>query len=43
MKSYSGVEVQLLTFLPWLKVEVISHLQTPAILLPLERVSVLIV
>jgi len=41
MKTYSGVEVQLLTFWPWLKVEVIGHLQIPAILLPSERVSIL--
>jgi len=43
MKTYSGMEVQLLTFLPWCKVEVIGHLQTLAILLPSERVSVLTV
>jgi len=37
MKTYRRVEVQLLIFLPWLKVEVIGHLQTPAILLPSKK------
>jgi hypothetical protein len=39
MKTYSGVEVQLLIFLTWLKVEVIGHLQTPTILLPSKKES----
>jgi len=39
MKTYRRFEVQLLIFLPWLKVEMIGHLQTPAILLPSNKES----
>ena len=39
MKTYRGVEVQLLIFLPWLKLEVIVHLRNLDILLPLKKES----
>jgi len=42
MKAYSGVEVQLLTFLPWLKVEMMVIFR-PQPFYCLQKVSVLIV